>query len=57
LHVFFQQLKDRYADLQKSQQVTAKEQTDLARQLDDIKARKVKNTYKKLNCNLFFLFF
>jgi len=39
---FFQQLKDRYGELQKSQQLTVKEQNDLARQLEDVKARKVK---------------
>ncbi len=42
LHVFFiQQLKDRYTELQKSQQTITKEQNDLGRQLDDVKARKV----------------
>jgi hypothetical protein len=34
-------LKDRYTELQKSQQTITKEQNDLGRQLDDVKARKV----------------
>lgn len=40
--MFFQQLKQRYTELQKSQQIVGNEQNDLARQLDDVKARKVK---------------
>ncbi len=39
---FFQQLKNRQAELQKSQQISQKEQTNLNLQLEDIKARKVK---------------
>ncbi len=42
INSFFQQLKDRYGELQKSQQLTVKEQNDLAHQLEDVKARKVK---------------
>ncbi|CAF1016796.1 unnamed protein product [Rotaria sordida] len=35
------QMKDRYTELQKSQQTFEKEQTSLSRQLDDVKARKI----------------
>jgi hypothetical protein len=35
-------LKGRLAELQKSQQTIATEQADLAHQLEDVKARKVK---------------
>jgi hypothetical protein len=34
-------MKDRYNELHKSQQVFEKDQNNLARQLDDVKARKV----------------
>ena len=40
--ICFQQLKHRHAELQKSQQTIVTEQNDLARRLDDVKARKVK---------------
>ncbi|CAF1014819.1 unnamed protein product [Rotaria sp. Silwood1] len=35
------QMKERYTELQKSQQTFEKEQTSLSRQLDDVKARKI----------------
>lgn len=38
---FFQDMKSRIIELQSSQQTLEREQTGLARQLDDIKARKV----------------
>jgi hypothetical protein len=39
--VSFQQMKDRFTELQKSQQTFEKEQTNLNSQLENVKARKV----------------
>lgn len=38
-------MKNRHIELQKSQQTFEKDQSVIARQLDDIKARKVKYIY------------
>jgi hypothetical protein len=43
-------MKDRFTDLQKSQQTVEKDQANLARQLEDVKARKV-NEYFSIKTN------
>jgi hypothetical protein len=43
-------MKDRFTDLQKSQQTVEKDQANLARQLEDVKARKV-NKYFSIKTN------
>ena len=41
--ICLQDMKTRHGDLQKNQQAIEKEQNNLARHLDDVKARKVRN--------------